>query len=630
MYRGAEGVEQLLVLDRLGETSIGRHPECTITVAQPSVSRRHARLWFEGGGFYVEDLKSSNGTYVNNQRVTRASLAPGDELRCGDFKLSYSEESNSGTLEAPSPSLREPPPSIPPAPPISGAPGAKPRVVGTLRPRRRGTAEEELPDFGEGPKAGTTPPRKPITPRPVGRISRPPTRSERAKRPASQAPAPAPAPAPVADVGTLDGRLDALNVELEAAQAQAIAAEQARDEALAKMQGLEESQAEEAGDAARRVKELEAARLHNEEQIETLTERALRLKEQVQTQQAQLEEYRQEKVLLEVQVAESREDLQGLESANQASSRRESELADAINDLKREVRQRDKGLKDVERQLDLAEYNLRAAREENENLRLALGEDDDARKGMNTTIDHLRQVLAEKEAMIESLHTDLGRVEGRLGQAEAGADERADELARRNADLADELEAAKRQLSERGDSRRAQQQLNELKRENRELRHALQAATPADPGELEALREALAEAQSAQKMAERAAAAAAAQIDALQAQPAAGGGDFEALRKAAVSTYESLNDVASELRMNMELATGYLGDLKPLLDMAATLALRGQGELQAIQALAKEVDVDVTVESAEETLTSAQDAADTFKRLMRRFREVLQRHGYGA
>ncbi|MCA9548301.1 MAG: FHA domain-containing protein, partial [Myxococcales bacterium] len=65
-YRTPEGREERVTLDPGRETSIGRHPACTITVAQASVSRKHARIFFEAGGYYVEDLNSSNGTYVND------------------------------------------------------------------------------------------------------------------------------------------------------------------------------------------------------------------------------------------------------------------------------------------------------------------------------------------------------------------------------------------------------------------------------------------------------------------------------------------------------------------------------------------------------------------------------------
>ena len=51
-----------------GIVTIGRDPHCDHTIDSPLVSREHARLISEDGGIYVEDLKSTNGTFVNGQR----------------------------------------------------------------------------------------------------------------------------------------------------------------------------------------------------------------------------------------------------------------------------------------------------------------------------------------------------------------------------------------------------------------------------------------------------------------------------------------------------------------------------------------------------------------------------------
>jgi diguanylate cyclase (GGDEF)-like protein len=80
---GGPGAGTLHSLDH-DVTSLGRMPGCTIVVDDPSVSRRHACLVREPGTtFRVEDLDSANGTFVNGQRVRRASLASGDRIRLG-------------------------------------------------------------------------------------------------------------------------------------------------------------------------------------------------------------------------------------------------------------------------------------------------------------------------------------------------------------------------------------------------------------------------------------------------------------------------------------------------------------------------------------------------------------------
>ena len=69
---------------------VGRDRSCAIVLAHPAVSRRHARITLSGTSWLLEDLKSANGTYVNNTRVEKAKLKPGDVVRFGaDPSCSY-------------------------------------------------------------------------------------------------------------------------------------------------------------------------------------------------------------------------------------------------------------------------------------------------------------------------------------------------------------------------------------------------------------------------------------------------------------------------------------------------------------------------------------------------------------
>jgi len=66
------------------EVIIGRDPNVDLAIASPAISRRHARLMREGDGYVLEDLGSSNGTYVNDQKLTgRHLLKVGDQIRLG-------------------------------------------------------------------------------------------------------------------------------------------------------------------------------------------------------------------------------------------------------------------------------------------------------------------------------------------------------------------------------------------------------------------------------------------------------------------------------------------------------------------------------------------------------------------
>lgn len=69
---------------------IGRLPECTVTINDPNVSRRHAEvLRTEDGTAVVRDLQSTNGTRVNGVPVREHSLADGDEITVGTTVMRY-------------------------------------------------------------------------------------------------------------------------------------------------------------------------------------------------------------------------------------------------------------------------------------------------------------------------------------------------------------------------------------------------------------------------------------------------------------------------------------------------------------------------------------------------------------
>jgi hypothetical protein len=80
------GSRFLLDKDR---TSAGRHPESDIFLDDVTVSRRHAEFARESGAFWVRDVGSLNGTYVNRQRIDQAGLSGGDEVQIGKFRLVF-------------------------------------------------------------------------------------------------------------------------------------------------------------------------------------------------------------------------------------------------------------------------------------------------------------------------------------------------------------------------------------------------------------------------------------------------------------------------------------------------------------------------------------------------------------
>ena len=70
-----------------GPTTIGRSVDCDIAIPVDEISRRHAIVRPNPQGLAVEDLGSSNGTFINNRRVQAGQLSPGEELRLDQVRL---------------------------------------------------------------------------------------------------------------------------------------------------------------------------------------------------------------------------------------------------------------------------------------------------------------------------------------------------------------------------------------------------------------------------------------------------------------------------------------------------------------------------------------------------------------
>jgi hypothetical protein len=68
-----------------GNTTVGRHPESDIFLNDVTVSRHHCRFSTNGDVLTVEDSGSTNGTYVNDERVDSSELSAGDEVLIGRF-----------------------------------------------------------------------------------------------------------------------------------------------------------------------------------------------------------------------------------------------------------------------------------------------------------------------------------------------------------------------------------------------------------------------------------------------------------------------------------------------------------------------------------------------------------------
>jgi len=68
--------------------TVGRAPECELRIEDTYASQQHARLFAKNDSWFVEDLGSTNGTFVNEQKLAApAMLQPGDKVRVGQTTL---------------------------------------------------------------------------------------------------------------------------------------------------------------------------------------------------------------------------------------------------------------------------------------------------------------------------------------------------------------------------------------------------------------------------------------------------------------------------------------------------------------------------------------------------------------
>lgn len=69
---------------------IGRGRSADVVIAEATISRAHAAIGYDGEGFFMQDLGSTNGTRVNGSREARVRLGNGDELQLGRLRLRLS------------------------------------------------------------------------------------------------------------------------------------------------------------------------------------------------------------------------------------------------------------------------------------------------------------------------------------------------------------------------------------------------------------------------------------------------------------------------------------------------------------------------------------------------------------
>jgi serine phosphatase RsbU (regulator of sigma subunit)/pSer/pThr/pTyr-binding forkhead associated (FHA) protein len=105
-------------------TILGRHPNCHVVFDNAAISRHHAQVLEGHGSYYVEDLRSRNGTYLNGKLLdAREQLSEGDQIRMSEVVLTFHQSAGTGSIDT-SYDLKEPSTEKDPTPVAHGGVGA--------------------------------------------------------------------------------------------------------------------------------------------------------------------------------------------------------------------------------------------------------------------------------------------------------------------------------------------------------------------------------------------------------------------------------------------------------------------------------------------------------------------------
>src|SRR5512134_580857 len=77
---------------KVDKTTIGRVDDNTFPIAEASVSSHHCEVLLRGSDVVVHDLNSTNGTFINGEKITESVLKPGQTLRLGQVELRLEAE----------------------------------------------------------------------------------------------------------------------------------------------------------------------------------------------------------------------------------------------------------------------------------------------------------------------------------------------------------------------------------------------------------------------------------------------------------------------------------------------------------------------------------------------------------
>ena len=362
---------------------VGRNPGCQIQTNNPSVSRNHVKISFEGGQFVVKDLGSSNGTFVNDAPVTKVGLNDSDMIKCGDYQIKFYDDGGGGSSGRQSSANEDPYAATSARDPQAGAKrnraaAEQSRIIRKPKRRARGDwrdalDEDETADRVDEYRGG-------------GDVA---------------------ASDPGDDLRGENSRLRKENDEMreEISSLRSELTKARRDGGPSR--GMSKDAEEDLRVKDNKISELEAKVVRHSVEVESITEKYQQLKEQTSLQKKLLDDARGDIAERDDSVTDLKDKLKALKEQMDTASSQTSESSETIANLKIKINQKERQLEEMQRQLDLFEYELKSAREENESLMASFNQGGNEVADLERRINHLQEVLTEKENVIDHLKNEV-------------------------------------------------------------------------------------------------------------------------------------------------------------------------------------------------------------------------------
>jgi len=86
---------------KVDKTTIGRVEDNTFPITEPSVSSHHCEILLRGTDVVVKDLDSTNGTFINGEKISESVLKPGQILRLGQIEMRLETDSSAPSATKP-------------------------------------------------------------------------------------------------------------------------------------------------------------------------------------------------------------------------------------------------------------------------------------------------------------------------------------------------------------------------------------------------------------------------------------------------------------------------------------------------------------------------------------------------